>query len=289
MSRWVSSSNSGRSLSLSNFLLLGLGAGLITLHITLTSRLHQFGLLTNSILLWAGAGFVIWSKHTHLDLKGSTLSRICGGLLITTVLSLTALAPADRTLLHITPVLFALGWVLIASGFKGLVNYYPGLLILCFLIPDSEAVAEKIDIAAHTAQLSTTFLSILGYEAVRQGSNVSLPTATVVVTPTCAGFSSIFHLIGLGVLITQICNSSRLMKWLIPIAGALIGFVYNSVRVSMLAVLAAAHNSEGFQYWHIGQGSHLFSGISLLSLCALFLVLEHLENRRQQTRDRESC
>jgi exosortase/archaeosortase family protein len=82
------------------------------------------------------------------------------------------------------------------------------------------------------------------------------------------------QLIGLALIYLLLCPTRLDQKgWVVAIAISL-SFTINGLRVALMAVLKALSNQSAFDYWHIGNGSLIFSTIAVLSfgtLCNLLI------------------
>jgi exosortase/archaeosortase family protein len=56
--------------------------------------------------------------------------------------------------------------------------------------------------------------------------------------------------------------------------------VVNGVRVALLAVLAGLSDPEILNYWHLGNGSLIFSLLAVIILSLFLFVVYHWENIR---------
>ena len=264
ISVWSQHMVSIASLKNPRFWLFSLGGAIATIHLTLVSKADDFPLFSNSLLLWAGVGLLLWSRRYALPLVSSWGSKLAGLLLLGGVLMSSVSAEPHDLFLHILPGVAALGLALLVSGFSGLKHYRGELLALAFLALSPTAVAQAIDISPLTAQFSTALLQGTGFEVTRQGTLLLLPGGGVKVEETCSGMAVILHLLGIAVLVAQLFPTGwRLRTAVVGVAIAL-GFIINAVRVAVLAALSSSGNPQIFKYWHIGDGSHLFSVVALL-------------------------
>ncbi|HEY9629553.1 MAG TPA: cyanoexosortase A [Coleofasciculaceae cyanobacterium] len=261
------------SLKSPRFLLFGLGGAIAAIHLTLTSTADHFPLFSNGLLLWTGVGILLWSRRYDLPLGnnlGGSLgsrwgSKLCGILLLGWGLLNSVAVKPSELFLHLFPVTAALGVVLITSGFSGLKHYRGELLVLAFLAVVPEAVAKVIDISILTAQYATHLLQWTGFEVMRQGAVILLPAGGIEVADTCSGMSVIVHLLGIAVLVVQLFPTGWRLRAAILAAAIALGFAINGVRVAVLAALSGAENPQAFKFWHIGDGSHVFSVAALLA------------------------
>ena len=175
---------------------------------------------------------------------------------------------------YISPLISAIGLGLVASGFKGLKQYWQELLILFFLGVPQVTLLSLIDISALTAKFAAFVLWYLGFKVSLQGVNINLPGGGVEVFSGCSGMESILHLWGLAVLFLVMFPTKGSKRILVPIVAVLLAFLINGVRVVLMALLAVSSNQQAFKYWHKGDGSLIFSMISVLlfGLFCLFML-----------------
>lgn len=262
------------SLKNSKFWLLGISATLIAIHLTLISRANDDSLLGTCVLFWLAVSSMVWSKQDSLNLNSGFFSSLWGLFLITLVLFKSAFIFQYDYFLRFSPLLSALGIALLASGIKGLKQYWRELLILCFLVPSPGAIALLIDISTFTAQFTTVILWYLGFDVVRQGVFIHLATGSVEVYPGCSGIESMLQMLGLAVLFLVIFPTNKQDKIFVPILAIFTAFIVNGFRVALMAVLAASSEPQSLHYWHKGDGSLIFSTLSvaILGLYCLFLL-----------------
>jgi cyanoexosortase A len=254
------------------FWLVAIAIGLAAIHLTLTSRAHDGSLMASSVLYWTATGSLIWAKRNTLNLKSGVVSTLVGVFLIALVLIKSLFLSGYDPFLRISPLISALGVGLLASSFRKLKQYWQELIVLCFLAPPPTALSEIIDTSLITAKLSTLILWYSGFEVSRQGVYILLPGGGVEVYPGCSGIENMLHLSGLSVLFLFMFPTNRIQRFLIPIVALCIAFLVNLVRVALMAVLATASSQSAFEYWHKGDGSLLFSMISV-ALFGGFCVL----------------
>jgi cyanoexosortase A len=257
----------------SKFWLLSTGAGLIAIHLTLTWKYGNSDLLVTSIMFWLVVVHLLGEKQDTLNLESSLVSNLFGLSLMAWALLRNALLPNDQLFLRLFPFIFALALGLLASGARGLKQYWQELLLLGFLAIPAGLVSRITNLSTLTAKLATSLLWYLGFPVTRSGTYITLPTGSVEVDSGCSGVTTILQLLGLAFLFLAMFPTKGNQKHLIPLVASLIAFLVNGIRVALLARLVA--NKEIFEYWHQGQGSLIFSLISatLLGLFCYFLVL----------------
>lgn len=252
------------TLKCSKFCLLGIGISLIAIHLTLVWRTGDENTLSTSILFWAAVYSLLAKKRNKLNITSDLFSSLLGLAIIVITLIKSQHVSSFDFFLRLSPLLSALGLGLIASGIKGLKQYWQELLILCLLIPHSGLMSQVLDISKLTAQFASSLLWYLGFQVSRQGVHIVLPNGNVEVNPGCAGYSSILQLLGIAVISIIMFPMSLKQKILTPIVALTMAFIVNGIRVALMAVLASSFNKEAFIYWHNGDGSLIFSIITVL-------------------------
>ena len=269
------------------FLLLAIAANLMALNLNLSYRIGKSDFLSHSILFWITTLFLLWQKRDRLYLESDTTSSVLGSLLLALVIYKSLHLFQGDYFIRIAPLLSLLGWGLLASGIKGLKQYWREIFLLGFLAIPWELV-YVFNISLITAKFSAFILWILGFEVTLKGIWLILPTGSVEVYSGCSGVQMILQLLGLSWIVLAVSASPRRcatakinwqQKIWLPIAAILIGFIVNGIRVALMAVLVALSDSEGFTYWHVGNGSLIFSAISVLIFGVICMRTIRSENK----------
>ncbi len=255
---------SGCKLSGSKFWLISIGAGLVGIHLTLVDRTGQAEMFSTSLLYWIAVSSLIWKKRDELGLKSSFPGTALGLSLVLLVLIKSQSLSSFDSFLRVAPLISAVGLAAIASGIKGIKQYWQEFVVLGFMIPHSGVLSQAFDTSKLTAEFATSLLWCVGFEASRQGVYVMLPTGSVEVNPGCSGYGSVLQLLSLAVIFLFMFPTSRLQKLLMPIVAICLGFSINGIRVALMAILAASTDKSAFSYWHDDEGSLIFSLISVL-------------------------
>ncbi len=268
------------------FWLLIIGSGLISIHLTLVWRAGNNNLFSTSFLFWAAISLIISEKRDDLSLESGILSSFLGFSLIWIALFKSASMTSFGGFLYALPFVFGLGLALIASGFRGL-NQYTGELITLFFLNVSKLLPEWVTykLTLVTAKLSAFMLWYTGFEVTLSGINVYLPNGSVEVLSGCSGLESISQMLGLAILFLLIFPQNWYQKILVPLVAATVGFVVNSARVALMTVIVAKDKMDAFDYWHSGNGSLLFSIVSVLIFglfCWLLIERKESENRNSR-------
>ncbi len=258
----------------SPFWLLVIAAGLVAINLTLVWQAGDIGHLGVSVLFWLAAASLLWEKRHSLSLESGVLPSFLGALLIAWVLLNSASLPdAPDSILHnpflrISPFISALGLGLIASGFRGLKQYWQELTVVFFLGVPSVLASFLTDVSPFTAKFASLLLWYSGFDVSVENTKIILPTGAVEVAAGCSGIETMTYLLGIAVICLVMFPPKRSHGIFVPIVALTLGFVVNGVRVAILAVLTGA-NSEAFDYWHTREGS-LFFGMIAIAIFGLF-------------------
>jgi len=260
--------------------LLGIAAGSIALHLTLISRTENTDLFGTMFLFWGVVAFLIWERHESLTLESGVFSSLFGATLIALILLKSSSISGYDFFLRVSPLLSGVSLALLASGTKGLKQYWQEFLILAYTAIPPGAIEVFVDVSKLTAKFSAFLLHYLGFEVVRQGVLLSLPEGAVKVYHGCSGVNAILQLLGLAVVFLLMFPTTPAQKIIVPIVAVMIAFVVNAARVGLMAVLVSLSQPEAFKYWHEGNGSAIFSMISVL-IFGVFCWFAILQNEPQ--------
>ena len=250
------------------FCLFGTAVGLSVLHLSLSWRLlGDTDQLILNVIFWGALLCVLWGKQDILNLESDTSSSFFGLLLIALVLLKSiSLFWFEAYFLKVSPLLVALGLGLLASGVKGLKQYWRELLfVLLLCIPEGlflQTVDKLFNVSMLTAKFAVFILWYLGFEASGQGINVVLPKGYVYVETACTGTSTALLLIKFSVLFILTFPTDWLKKILVLLGAVFIAFITSVIRVALMAVFVS--NKEVFDYWHGPQGNQVFTTTSIL-------------------------
>jgi cyanoexosortase A len=265
------------SLTTPHFLLLVLSAAVMAIHLTLVYKIGSPDRQITSLLFWATAAHLIWERHERLKFETSLFASLCGSLLLLLLL-LKSIGYCEQSFLIAYPFIAGVALVLIASGFRGFKIYWQELTLLFFLGIPEVLMSKLTDPAPITAQFANSFLWYAGYPVTQNGIYLQLPGGNVQVYSGCSGVVAMTQLLGMAVLFLTLLPLP--WKWyqklVLPISAIAIGFVVNSLRVSLMAILVSQKQMAAFDYWHEGSGSLIFSVISTLLLVLLVWVLIQL-------------
>lgn len=249
-----------------SYLLLGIVASITAIHFTLLEQEGNQNLISVSLLIWLTAASLLWDKYQEKDLYlESNLPATGLGIILIVIALLRSLSIAGYHF-FLCPFLFGVGLVLITSGFKGFQFYKKELFVfsLFLLYPVLLKVLAMSNLDIWTSMFSTFILNVLGFEAYRDGTFISLPTGKVEVLYGCAGVDILSLMVICSLLLFFIVPLTNSQKILCIFLAPLIGFVVNSIRVCLLTFFVSEASDEAFHYWHGEDGSLAFAMISVV-------------------------
>lgn len=262
------------------YLLLAIGAALTTLHLTLIWKSGHHGILIETAFLcWATFWFMLWRRHEDLSLHSSVAASSLGLMCIAWVLFRSLFVAGYDSFLRFAPIASGVGLTLLASGFA-LKQYWRELVILAFMLIPTTTLLDQIDISPLTADFSANLLFYLGFSVSQQDRILYLPSGSVEVYWGCSGIQSIWQLFMISFLFIMLFPLGWVRSLLLMVAGMLIAFVVNGLRVVLMALLVNQGDRAAFDYWHLGQGSLIFSMVAVLLFGGLcYFVMEQLDNQ----------
>jgi cyanoexosortase A len=264
---------------------LGIASGLIALHLTLTSRTNDTDLFGTMLLFWGVVAFLIWERHESLTFESGVFASFFGASLIALILLKSSSISGYDLFLRATPFLSGISLALLASGTKGLKQYWQELLILGYTAIPPGLIGVLVDIALLTAKFSAFILHYLGFEVWRKGVFLILEKGSVEVNHGCSGASVILQLLGMAVIFLLMFPTTVGQKILVPLVAIISAFVVNAARVALLAVLVSLSQPEAFKYWHEGSGSVIFSMIAVFIFglfCWFAILKDQPPNKEEQ-------
>jgi cyanoexosortase A len=256
--------------------LLGIASGLIALHLTLTSRTNDTDLFGTMLLFWGVVAFLIWERHESLNFESGVFASFFGSSLIAFILLKSSSISGYDFFIRATPFLSAISLALLASGTKGLKQYWQELLILAYTAIPPGLIGVLVDVPKLTAKFSAFILHYIGFEVVRKGVLLILEKGSVEVNHGCSGVNAMLQLLGLALVFLLMFPTTTSQKIVLPFVAIITAFVVNAARVGLLAVLVSLSQTEAFKYWHEGSGSVIFSMIAvfIFGLFCWFAILK---------------
>lgn len=267
--------------------LLGIAVGLMAVNLTLTWRSDNVDVMGTSLLFWGCVAVLIWERKDDLRLDSGLFSSFAGVLIIALVMLKSATVSGYDIFLRVAPLMSGLGIGLLASGAKGLKQYWQEMLMLGFIAIPPGLVLRVVDTAPATAKFSGFLLWYLGADVTREGIYLILPEGSVEVATGCNGLNLILQLLGLSMLVLLMFPTKRIHKIIVPAIATIIAFVVNAARVALLAAIVSSGNNKAFVYWHHGDGSLIFSTIAVLifgAFCWVAILREEPENKEAESK-----
>ncbi|MEG4498252.1 cyanoexosortase A [Microcoleus sp. F10-C6] len=267
--------------------LLGIASGLIALHLTLTSRTNDTDLFGTMLLFWGVVAFLIWERHESLTFESGVFASFFGTSLIALILLKSSSISGYDFFIRATPFLSGISLALLASGTKGLKQYWQELLILAYTAIPPGLIGVFVDVALLTAKFSAFLLHYLGFEVVRKGVFLILEKGSVEVYHGCSGVNAMLQLLGLALVFLLMFPTTTGQKIVLPFVAVITAFLVNAARVALMAVLVSLSQPEAFKYWHEGNGSVIFSIIAvfLFGLFCWFAILKD----ETQNKEKQNC
>ncbi|WP_066380131.1 MULTISPECIES: cyanoexosortase A [unclassified Anabaena] len=277
-----------KNLKKHQFFVLGIASCLIAIIMTVTWRAEDVSQLGMTMLFMLAVGSMIWEKRQRLTWKTDIFSSVFSMILIACILwQSVSLNQSDNVLFftHLSPFLSAIAIGLLASGWRGLRQYWQEIIVLFFLgVP--ELILEKlIYIAPLTANFATILLwysgfDVLLHEEIYITLVTTLGSQTVKVDPGCSGIGLISYLLGVSILALVMFPIEKTKTIIVPIISVILAFFFNGIRVAIMAVLAS--KNQEFDFWHTGGGSQVIGTIAVLVFGLLYYLLNKQGNRENQ-------
>ena len=264
---------------------LGIASGLIALHLTLAYRTNDTDLFGTMLLFWGVVAFLISERHESLTFESEVFASFFGASLIALILLKSSSISEYDFFIRATPFLSGISLALLASGTKGLKQYWQELLILAYTAIPPGLIGVLVDLATLTAKFSAFILHYLGFEVVRKGFFLILEKGSVEVYHGCSGANVILQLLGMAVIFLLMFPTTVGQKILVPLVAIISAFVVNAARVALLAVLVSLSQPEAFKYWHEGSGSVIFSMIAVFIFglfCWFAILKDQPQNKEEQ-------
>jgi cyanoexosortase A len=240
-------------------------AVLAVVHCSLDLYLGKQAHLMMSLLLWAAIGLLLWDQRRLFQERQNPdhVSSFLGYALLAALLVISVVRPSEK-LIGFFPLVAFLGWFLLFIGRSQYRLYFKEFsILLAFglpkLIPDS-----AFGMASLTAKFSAYVLWRLGYPVFLKGSYIAIPNGGVEVVPACSGISLITHMLSMAVIFLCVFPVRRSQRPLLAFIAIVLGFIMNSMRVAILALLSTPQSYSSFQYWHSANGASVFVFLTLM-------------------------
>ncbi len=254
---------------------LGVWGGLLAVWLGQWAPTRAFLFNVETLVFVAAAVYVGWRDRRQLQWQGDFLGTGLGLGLLGWVLgrghwARRYLSP-DDTLASVMPAVAALAWYLLASGSRGLGQHWRGLLCLGLaalpLKPLFGALALiRGYVTVVDAQFAHYLLWYLGFDAVRQGSEVVLAGRAIDIYEDCSSFAAVYLLLRLALVLMLVFPLSRRWQGGLVLAAIALGVFVNGVRMVLLAWLLANGQEDAFRFWHGpgAPGNQIFSTLTIV-------------------------
>jgi cyanoexosortase A len=269
-----------QQLQFPKFWLLVLTGCVIALNLNLIGQAGLTNLQVTTLLFIGAIIYRFRNQSNCLILKGGLIAKILGSSILALVLLSSPFLVKYDFLIRLLPFMSALSLAIIASGGKGLKQYWQELMLFIVLAVPLERLIDPINqfsgVTTLIAKFSTFLLWYVGFEVARQGDTIIMPLRSTWVGPNCSGVLTMMWMVQLAILFLVMFPTTRIQKILVPIMAVLIVLLVNGIRTAIMAVLAA-RDYQAFEYWH-SDNAQIFSTIPIL----LFVIFCRYLVRKNQ-------
>lgn len=236
-----------------------------------------------ALLVWGGALICMEDQIEDLKPKPSAISLSVGTVLVLYSLYRTSKVFNSDSLLYLLVPVAGIGLVLMVKSFREVLLFKDSILILCLLpmfVLIQILVATYVTgyLSVITAKLVLFWLGILGISPVKvEGITVFVNGGAVQVMHECNGFEMIMQMFITAVIfLVAFPLRSRLGRLVVFTVAPFLGFIINSLRISLLALFTSFNSPTGvqlFDFFHEKAGSLIFSGVAVFVLGYLYLII----------------
>jgi cyanoexosortase A len=236
-----------------------------------------------ALLVWGGALICMEDQIEDLKPRPSFLSLFIGTSIVVYCLYRTSLIFNSDSFLYFLVPVAGIGLTLMVGSFSSIFKFKDSLLILCLLplfvvIQIFVSTYVTDDLSILTAKFVLFWLGLLGISPIQLvGNTVYTAGGAVQVMHECNGFEMIMQMVITAIIfLVAFPLRSRLGRCLIITVSPALGFVVNSMRISLLAVFTSFDSSTGrylFDFFHEQAGSLIFSGIAVFVLGYIYLII----------------
>jgi cyanoexosortase A len=234
-----------------------------------------------SVVVWGGALICMEDQLDDLLPQPGFIGLFLGSALLLGVLARSAVILQADGIIFILAPLGGIALTFLCQPWRQLGRFRDSLLCLLLLplyrfvrliLPDHSLSI----ITSHTAGF---WLSILGLDVVVHGDSVMLPGGGVRVATVCNGIDIISQLTAIGaIFLLAFSLRSLWARIFLFLIAPLIGFLSNTIRVSLLAVLTSQGQHSGFslfEFFHKDAGSLIFAGLAVWLYGSIYMrILE---------------
>lgn len=193
-------------------------------------------------------------RYRIKDAYGQSATTVVAGLCIAAAIgfSLWATYVGASDLLVVSLIFMLFGSGALLGGVAGMrAVWLPAVFMLMLLPPPAEFINYVVfPLQLITAKISVSALGLIGIPALQLGDLIFTESRIFQVIEACSGLRSIETLTMAAVVYAEFSYRSRLQVTLIVIAGPLIGFLVNQLRVLTLILnpyseFATVHTAQG--------------------------------------------
>jgi cyanoexosortase A len=254
-----------------------------TQNLIVFSNTQITGNAITALLVWGGALICMEDQLEELKPRPSSISLLIGSILVIYSLYRTSTIFNSDSFLYLLVPVAGFGLTMMVYPIKDTFKLKDSLSILCllpFFVIIQILVATYVtdDLSLLTAKFVVFWLGVLGISPIQLvGDTVYTIGGAVQVMHECNGFEMIMQMVITAVIfLVAFPLRSRLGRLFILCLSPVIGFVVNSIRISLLAVFTSLNSQTGhflFDFFHEQAGSLIFSGIAVFLLGYIYLAL----------------
>jgi cyanoexosortase A len=262
---------------------LTLCAFVATQNLVVFTNTQITGNAITALLVWGGALICMEDQIEDLRPQPSFLSLLIGSTLVIYCLYRTSTIFNSGSFLYFLVPIAGIGLASMVRPFNELLKFKDSIIIL-LLLPSFVVIQIIVatyvtdDLSLLTAKFVLFWLGVLGISPIQLlGNTVYTVGGAVQVMHECNGFEMIMQMLITAIIfLVAFPLRSRLGKVLIVTSSPVIGFVVNSLRITLLAVFTSLNSNMGhslFDFFHEQAGSLIFSGIAVFILGYLYLAI----------------
>jgi exosortase len=216
---------------------------------------------THGFLVPPIAALLAWRQWRYLKAEPRQSETVPG--IVVTVTSLLIIVWAMRwqnyLVVSLTLVTLLAGILLYLEGWPRLKRWLFPLLFLAFMVPLPFIDMASPWLESFTAKSATTLAHLAGIEAVQQGGEIVLPSATIVVGAPCSGLRSLVTMVTVAVGWIYLVQGRLAAKAVMLVAVLPLVAFSNILRIAILLIVAVLWGENiALTYYHDWSGPILF-------------------------------
>ena len=232
---------------------------------------------------WAAIFYLLWMKRNKIKYRGNLISSLIGMLLVVwmlvrqTLVYIYTVSPSLDILSGFFRFVALMGILLIISGFRGLKNYIPEIIVsltsATLYLVNTPILGNSKLIAIIDANLTAFMLHYIGFKVTRQDEIVSLPNGAIEIFTSCSSISPMATIFPILIAFLFVYDTSKKKKILVCASTVICIFFINAIRLSLLAIYANQRDPVGLEYWHGGDGNSIVSNVIVLVVAGLAYLM----------------